>query len=352
MAITRTMDSPQTMTDDQNKFNKDLANLINSAAAMASAARKSPSSVPTTPSPSKDPRLRKRAAPQQSAVKKIKLEHSSDAQDGTNVHPSRLPLVDGHTEPPMSTRSSPAPLTQFSELQLHHQMQLLQRTGSNRVPLGNSKRRTNKSLDAYTLSRHDSAVSKESAALVSNIPRAINEDIAPPNTLRDAVWRQWDSSKDGLPYEQLLEKRRTEQLGSKVDRYVPSLEVPKDRRIAYRLKSSSFPFAKLPEKVRAKILSLLLVKNDCIIIDFVSLTAAHCSRFLLVVCSTTASSEACEGLLIYSQGASAPVMRARSGMLTNILDRRGFAPLSMVIAGFPSLRRPSRTGRCLRTPSP
>jgi hypothetical protein len=132
--------------------------------------------------------------------------------------------------------------------------------------LGNVlKRKVMHSSGTDSAARRDSDVSRSSRALCANGLEGTGTN----ETLRETVRRQWRHSS--LTYEQLLENRRTEHLGSKVDRYVPSSE----SRISYGAAASprsgsSFPYAKLPEKVRAKILALLLVNEESIIIDFVS----------------------------------------------------------------------------------
>lgn len=97
-------------------------------------------------------------------------------------------------------------------------------------------------------------------------PNAGNETWS---TLRNAVRRQWDSRKDDLAYEQLVEKRRAERLIN-VDRYIPgdppTLASPPVRRTSRIMKP--FPFDKLPDKIQDKILELLLVAESPLQVDF------------------------------------------------------------------------------------
>jgi len=87
-------------------------------------------------------------------------------------------------------------------------------------------------------------------------------------THRNAVRRQWDTRKDDLEYEALLELRRKEKLVN-IDRYVPLTGNPKpSRRAAPRHMSNFFPFDKLPEQVQTHILALLLTNDAPIKIDF------------------------------------------------------------------------------------
>ena len=101
------------------------------------------------------------------------------------------------------------------------------------------------------------------------------------------VRRQWDVSADNQDYETLLEARRQEN-PKNVDRYVPSrLSTPNKPSVPSRLDmrsesaldrdavqssprpSTTFRFLQLPEEVRDRILTLLLVKSDGpICIDF------------------------------------------------------------------------------------
>lgn len=89
------------------------------------------------------------------------------------------------------------------------------------------------------------------------------------NTLRNAVHRQWDSRKDDLTYEKLVEKRRAERL-TNVDRYIPGDPSPPSSppvRRTFRI-NKPFPFGKLPEKLQEKILALVLVGESPLVIDF------------------------------------------------------------------------------------
>lgn len=105
-------------------------------------------------------------------------------------------------------------------------------------------------------------------------------------TNRNAVRRQWDTRKDDLEYEALLELRRSETVDN-IDRYVPPVGNPKPSRrpepklLARHLppatgstgqrkprKDTCFPFEQLPKPAQARILTLLLVSNQPIEIDF------------------------------------------------------------------------------------
>lgn len=259
-------------TQDRVKFDEDLTELINIAAANASSSVNSPRTELATPSPSVDPRLHDRASCERRATKRVKLEHTSDndALVRGNVHPSRRGLLNAPSFALGSANGKPSPFsTTLSDDVLH-----LQTTGSNTVPLGNSmKRRADDLLDSQSVVRRESAVTYGSHGPISiGQDRVSNKNKhSVSTTLRNVVRRQWDPSRDRLPYEHLLENRRTEQLG-KVDRYVPtSTLLPRTHRTAVKLRSSSpFPYRKLPEKVRAKILALLLVSHEPIVIDFVS----------------------------------------------------------------------------------
>ncbi|KAK0260019.1 hypothetical protein LTS09_005353 [Friedmanniomyces endolithicus] len=88
-------------------------------------------------------------------------------------------------------------------------------------------------------------------------------------TVRNAVQRQVDPRKDDLKYESLLRIRRNEKTKD-IDRYVPESgerRPPKHTQPATR-RSGLFPFEKLPETVRSRILTLLLVSSNPISLDF------------------------------------------------------------------------------------
>jgi hypothetical protein len=229
----------------------------------------STSTVPTSPSPPAGLHPGKRAIYHEKANKRVKLEVNYTSQYHAprhHVHPSRLNLVEPRSNASRPAQTSSSPPETFGDIQLRDEVPLLQRTGSNTVPLGNVlKRKVMHSSGTDSAARRDSDVSRSSRALCANGLEGTGTN----ETLRETVRRQWRHSS--LTYEQLLENRRTEHLGSKVDRYVPSSE----SRISYGAAASprsgsSFPYAKLPEKVRAKILALLLVNEESIIIDFVS----------------------------------------------------------------------------------
>ncbi|EME44152.1 hypothetical protein DOTSEDRAFT_129369 [Dothistroma septosporum NZE10] len=101
------------------------------------------------------------------------------------------------------------------------------------------------------------------------------------STLQNAVRRQWDSSKDDLVYADLVARRRKERLVN-VDRYIPQTDQEAqaggDTGRLPRATSGStsvtprhskpFPFNGLPGRVQDRILTLLLVKDISITIDF------------------------------------------------------------------------------------
>ncbi|CZT19275.1 uncharacterized protein RCC_05121 [Ramularia collo-cygni] len=252
------------------KFDQDLADLI-SAAAAASSTANTPNTVLTTPSPPRDPRLRKPALPQEKTTKRIKLEDSvrKDALAHDNVHPSRRVLLK------MPRTATAAPDSGFDhssrESPLRVDIAPLQRTGSNTVPLGATLKRS--------FSKSTGSTARHIGSYEPNSTRSdhVNLDAGDKSRLstrHDVVWRQWDSAKDvGLSYEQLLQNRRTEHLSSKVDRYVPISTSASSHRIA------SFPYSKLPEQIRSKILALLLLSHEPIVIDFTwlrSFITGHC----------------------------------------------------------------------------
>ena len=78
-------------------------------------------------------------------------------------------------------------------------------------------------------------------------------------TLSNSVRRQWDTRKDDLDYEYLLEQRRKEKLIG-VDRYVPGAII--------RMAKPAFPLEQLPDDIRARVFEYLLVIHVPITIDF------------------------------------------------------------------------------------
>ncbi|KAK0354975.1 hypothetical protein LTR91_024859 [Friedmanniomyces endolithicus] len=89
------------------------------------------------------------------------------------------------------------------------------------------------------------------------------------DTVRNAVQRHVDPRKDDLEYESLLRIRRNEKTKD-IDRYVPESSKPrppKHMQPATR-RSGPFSFQKLPETVRSRILTLLLVSSAPISLDF------------------------------------------------------------------------------------
>lgn len=89
------------------------------------------------------------------------------------------------------------------------------------------------------------------------------------DTLRNAVHRQWDTRKDGLAYEQLVAKRRAERLVN-IDRYIPGEPLDPSSAPLRRTSRTNkpFPFDKLADKIQDKILTLALVREDPLVIDF------------------------------------------------------------------------------------
>lgn len=85
------------------------------------------------------------------------------------------------------------------------------------------------------------------------------------SSLRDVVHRQWDHRRS-ISYEELLEKRRREHV-TNVDRYVPAGHGSSHPRQSTS-KRGPFPFARLPDKVKDRLLSLLLIGDGPILIDF------------------------------------------------------------------------------------
>ncbi|KAK4498944.1 hypothetical protein PRZ48_009455 [Zasmidium cellare] len=209
------MDPHEVFTTDRGKFDYDLEMLIDTAAAAAHSTSSSASEV-TTPSTTTartsppivtDPRLRNRSLP----LRKRSLP------DATLVSPkkARLDVSEDNTPATSPTRIQP--------------------TGANTIPLG---------------SRKDSNPTW--------------------NTLKNAVHRQWDTRKDDLAYEQLVAKRRAERLVN-VDRYIPGDPSPPSSppvRRPSRKDNKPFPFDKLPGKIQDKILTMVLVKEDPLVIDF------------------------------------------------------------------------------------
>lgn len=258
---------------DRAKFDEDLADLINAAAANASSATQSPSTHPTTPSPSMDSRSHHYASPGLTSAKRIKIEtmvQDEDAVAQLNVHPSRRTLLMLPSTAIQSDNSSPFPNNRGNP-HTPTKKPFIERTGANMLPVGGAmKRKASNSLRANPAKRRDSTLSSSS---VSNGPGSASldqvhvKDKIQSSTLRSVVQRQWDPSMDELPYELLLEKRRTEHLSSNVDRYVPA----STHKISSTARpSSSSPFMDLPEAIRAKILDLLLVSDEPIVVDFVS----------------------------------------------------------------------------------
>ncbi|KAK0342380.1 hypothetical protein LTR94_022492 [Friedmanniomyces endolithicus] len=89
------------------------------------------------------------------------------------------------------------------------------------------------------------------------------------DTVRNAVQRQVDPRKDDLEYESLLRIRRNERTKD-IDRYVPESSKPgppMHLQPATR-RRGPFPFENLPETVRSRILTLLLVRSAPISLDF------------------------------------------------------------------------------------
>ena len=97
-------------------------------------------------------------------------------------------------------------------------------------------------------------------------------------TNRSAVHRQWNTRKDNIQYEELLNIRRKERVEN-IDRYVPPPGNPHPSRRPPLPAGQAqarpqtqisrapskwwyFPFTKLPDQVRARVLTLLLVKQD------------------------------------------------------------------------------------------
>ncbi|TKA23084.1 hypothetical protein B0A50_07401 [Salinomyces thailandicus] len=133
---------------------------------------------------------------------------------------------------------------------------------------------------------HDTSKGK-SGLLSSSPPVSAGDDYTRGNprqktwlTSRNAVRRQWDTRKDDLEYDNLLELRRTERVNN-VDRYVPSsTRNSKPSRASVingtstgggppkRLTYTYFPFTDLPSQLQDRILTLLLAKSDSINIDF------------------------------------------------------------------------------------
>jgi hypothetical protein len=83
-------------------------------------------------------------------------------------------------------------------------------------------------------------------------------------TLRNSVRRQWDTSKDDLKYETLVQQRRKEKL-TNVDRYVP---VVSSRPSNAPRRRTVFPLERIPEDIRTRIFEYLLVSSQAISIDF------------------------------------------------------------------------------------
>jgi hypothetical protein len=93
-------------------------------------------------------------------------------------------------------------------------------------------------------------------------PRRARHQSQTWRTLTNTVRRQWDSRKDDLDYEFLLEQRRRERV-SNVDRYVPE-NVPGRPRKARTV----FPLQRLPEDIKARLFEDVLVSTNPISIDF------------------------------------------------------------------------------------
>ncbi|CAK4023415.1 Hypothetical predicted protein [Lecanosticta acicola] len=258
------MDLYEVYFNDRKKFDEDLAELIESAAAAAASSASSSATTPNTAptSPPVDPRLRgckrpssqeaniiaadprlrhhKTPAPQHASAKRARLEDPvAEVQAvSADVHPSRVSLLQ---QPEYARRGSaqelvsPASPIESSALPAEETMtSAVQGTGANTVKLG------------------------------AQCPSKTW------NTLRNTVHRQWDSRRDDMGYEELLENRRAEKLQN-VDRYVPSEIRPSSRCRTIpppRSRSMPFRFVDLPDKIQKKIMSLLLVKAKPIEIDF------------------------------------------------------------------------------------
>lgn len=215
---------------DQKKFDEDLAALLNAAAAAAPSEPGFaiiPGDSPTSPVPA-DPRLRnrKRPAPQQPLAKRVKLEDDSEliaTPQSPAMRPSRLQLRQGPIgESPASPIESTTPRSPIEE-----RKPLLQKTGATTAEPGSA-----------------------------SSPCRSGDNIR--NTLHNTVHRQWDSRRDGIGYEHLLENRRAEKLAN-VDRYVPDASRSSSRtQGTQQRKSNCFRFSDLPEKVRKMVSSLTL----------------------------------------------------------------------------------------------
>ncbi|KAK4630468.1 uncharacterized protein CLAFUR5_08098 [Fulvia fulva] len=302
------MDPVEMYHTDREQYYRDLDKLIDSASIFAAAAAtsdqtstaSSPSSpapsattMDTSPTPILDPRLRKRTAPTSpTPSKRVKISDSSEsvrrasaASDG--VHPARFELLSNHERGDKDSFQPWNSLRPFDD-----------RTGANSIevrmkstPGRPSSRSSDVSRAAYSMAELTGTPREPSSQLsVKSGARSYahqanrlhsGRDNQNRSSLQNAVRRQWDPSKDDLVYEDLVARRRNERLAN-VDRYIPQIGDSVDAgrgsertpRAAVNVPSGSpqhakpFPFTRLPGRVQDRILSLLLVKDSPITIDF------------------------------------------------------------------------------------
>ena len=179
----------------------------------------------------------KRPAAQNTRTKRFKSNHDTDRTQasvdyGRHVHPSRKELLERPDAPELREVIS----------------------------------RVEYNLGCSTVAPRSSLVHRKSN--VADSSWSLNDHLHQTgtwSTLANTVRRQWNTRKDDLEYQFLLEQRRNENL-QKVDRYVPESPTGDWRR---RPKPcSAFLFERLPENVRDEIFRKVLVSSDCIQIDF------------------------------------------------------------------------------------
>ncbi|KAK5124187.1 hypothetical protein LTR85_001890 [Meristemomyces frigidus] len=291
------MEPVDLFSTDRIIFDAELDGLIGAAVAKSSppVPVQASSPIPSNQIMSTDPRLRKRAAAEPTCLpKRLKVEEGTRNSINMEVQPPSPTFTaqfapESRSRLPSSERN--AQITGNHSLHVHPARRvLLDRPDAQDLRnvfqgSSSSPRWTKTPLKEGRL-QHVSSTPTHLAAAEANLSgfpqrSASGHPVTHPRipahpshndrtwaTQRNAVRRQWDTTKDDLEYEALLELRRNEKVAN-VDRYVPPPGNPHPkRRPAMSRRDGSFPFQRLPEQVQTRIIGFLLVCPQPIRIDF------------------------------------------------------------------------------------